>query len=152
MAESYGPWPEETMSRDERAVLQQARLRAMIDRLVAAGGVQGERLREAGVTGGADAGLGDLAKLPFTTKKDLWDSYPHGMLAVPLRDVVAVHGSSGSRGRPTLVAYTKGDLELWAAMCARSLVCAGAGPDSVVHNAYGYGLFTGGLGFHHGAK
>ena len=151
MAETHGPGPEETMSRDERAVLQQTRLRAMIDRLVAAGGVQGERLREAGVTRGADVGLGDLAKLPFTTKQDLWDSYPHGMLAVPLRDVVAVHGSSGSRGRPTLVAYTKGDLELWAAMCARSLVCAGAGPDSVVHNAYGYGLFTGGLGIHQGA-
>jgi phenylacetate-CoA ligase len=73
------------------------------------------------------------------------------MLAVPMRDVVAVHGSSGSRGRPTLVPYTKGDLELWAAMCARSLVCAGAGPYSVVHNAYGYGLFTGGLGIHQGA-
>jgi phenylacetate-CoA ligase len=151
MAETYGPGPEETMSRDERAVLQQTRLRAMVDRLVAAGGVQGERLREAGVTRGADIDLRDLAKLPFTTKQDLWDSYPHGMLAVPLRDVVAVHGSSGSRGRPTLVAYTKGDLELWAAMCARSLVCAGAGPDSVVHNAYGYGLFTGGLGIHQGA-
>ena len=151
MAEAYGPGPEETMSRDERAVLQQTRLRDLVGRLVAAGGVQGERLRETGVTGGADVGLGDLAKLPFTTKQDLWDSYPHGMLAVPMRDVVAVHGSSGSRGRPTLVAYTKGDLELWAAMCARSLVCAGAGPDSVVHNAYGYGLFTGGLGIHQGA-
>jgi phenylacetate-CoA ligase len=151
MAEAYGPGPEETMSRDERAALQQTRLRGLADRLVAAGGVQGERLREAGVTGGADIGLGDLAKLPFTTKQDLWDSYPHGMLAVPMRDVVAVHGSSGSRGRPTLVPYTRGDLELWAAMCARSLVCAGAGPDSVVHNAYGYGLFTGGLGIHQGA-
>jgi len=139
------------MSRDERAAVQQTRLRGLVDRLVAAGGVQGERLRAAGVTGGADIGLDDLAKLPFTTKQDLWDSYPHGMLAVPMRDVVAVHGSSGSRGRPTLVAYTKGDLELWAAMCARSLVCAGAGPGSVVHNAYGYGLFTGGLGIHQGA-
>ncbi|GAB2866371.1 phenylacetate--CoA ligase [Actinoallomurus bryophytorum] len=139
------------MSRDERAVVQQARLRGLVDRLVAAGGTQGERLREAGVAGGADVGLGDLAKLPFTTKQDLWDSYPYGMLAVPMRDVVVVHGSSGSRGRPTLVPYTQGDLELWAAMCARSLVCAGAGPDSVVHNAYGYGLFTGGLGIHQGA-
>jgi phenylacetate-CoA ligase len=151
MAEAYGPGPEETMSRDERSALQQTRLRDLVGRLVAAGGVQGGRLREAGITGGADVGLGDLAKLPFTTKQDLWDSYPHGMLAVPMRDVVAVHGSSGSRGRPTLVAYTKGDLDLWAAMCARSLVCAGAGPSSVVHNAYGYGLFTGGLGIHQGA-
>ncbi|MGI5231441.1 phenylacetate--CoA ligase family protein [Actinoallomurus sp. CA-142502] len=151
MVEAYGPGPAETMSRDERAALQRARLRELIDRLVRAGGVQGERLRAAGVTGGEDVALADLPKLPFTTKQDLWDSYPHGMLAVPMRDVVVVHGSSGSRGRPTLVPYTRGDLELWAAMCARSLVCAGAGPDSVVHNAYGYGLFTGGLGIHQGA-
>ncbi|GLY89941.1 phenylacetate--CoA ligase family protein [Actinoallomurus iriomotensis] len=151
MVEAYGPGPAETMSRDERAALQRTRLRELIDRLVRAGGVQGERLRAAGVTGGEDVALADLPKLPFTTKQDLWDSYPHGMLAVPMRDVVVVHGSSGSRGRPTLVPYTRGDLELWAAMCARSLVCAGAGPDSVVHNAYGYGLFTGGLGIHQGA-
>ncbi|WP_345469427.1 phenylacetate--CoA ligase [Actinoallomurus oryzae] len=151
MVEAYGPGPEETMSRDERAALQRTRLRELVDRLVRAGGVQGERLREVGVTRGEDIALADLPKLPFTTKQDLWDSYPHGMLAVPMRDVVAVHGSSGSRGRPTLVPYTRGDLELWAAMCARSLVCAGAGPDSVVHNAYGYGLFTGGLGIHQGA-
>jgi phenylacetate-coenzyme A ligase PaaK-like adenylate-forming protein len=151
MAEAYGPGPAETMSRDELAALQRTRLRELVDRLVRAGGVQGERLRAAGVTGGQDVGLADLPKLPFTVKQDLWDSYPHGMLAVPARDVVVVHGSSGSRGRPTLVPYTKGDLDLWAAMCARSLVCAGAGPDSVVHNAYGYGLFTGGLGIHQGA-
>jgi phenylacetate-coenzyme A ligase PaaK-like adenylate-forming protein len=151
MAEAYGPGPAETMSRDERAALQETRLRGLVDRLIAAGGVQAERLRAVGVTGGADVTLGDLARLPMTTKQDLWDSYPYGMLAVPLSDVVVVHGSSGSRGRPTLVAYTRGDLELWAEMCARSLVCAGAGPGSVVHNAYGYGLFTGGLGIHQGA-
>jgi phenylacetate-coenzyme A ligase PaaK-like adenylate-forming protein len=151
MAEAYGPGPAETMSRDERAALQETRLRGLVDRLVAAGGVQATRLRSAGVTGGADVTLGDLPRLPTTTKQDLWDSYPYGMLAVPLGDVVVVHGSSGSRGRPTLVAYTRGDLELWAQMCARSLVSAGAGPGSVVHNAYGYGLFTGGLGIHQGA-
>jgi phenylacetate-coenzyme A ligase PaaK-like adenylate-forming protein len=151
MAEAYGPGPAETMSRDELGSVQQTRLRGLIDRLVAAGGVQGARLRDAGVTGGADITLGDLPRLPFTTKQDLWDSYPYGMLAVPMEDVVVVHGSSGSRGRPTLVPYTRADLELWAQMCARSLVCAGAGPGSVVHNAYGYGLFTGGLGIHQGA-
>jgi phenylacetate-coenzyme A ligase PaaK-like adenylate-forming protein len=151
MAEAYGPGPAETMSRDERAGLQENRLRGLVDRLIAAGGVQAERLRSAGVTGAEDVALGDLARLPMTTKQDLWDSYPHGMLAVPLHDVVVVHGSSGSRGRPTLVAYTRADLALWAEMCARSLVCAGAGPGSVVHNAYGYGLFTGGLGIHQGA-
>jgi phenylacetate-coenzyme A ligase PaaK-like adenylate-forming protein len=141
----------ERMAREELAAAQESRLRALIDRLLAANGVQAARLREAGVTSGADVRLADLPKLPFTTKQDLWDAYPYGMLAVPLADVVAVHGSSGSRGRPTLVAYTRGDLELWARMCARSLACAGAGRGSVVHNAYGYGLFTGGIGIHQGA-
>jgi phenylacetate-coenzyme A ligase PaaK-like adenylate-forming protein len=87
----------------------------------------------------------------MTTKQDLWDAYPFGMLAVPRSQVIAVHGSSGTGGRPTLVAYTRDDLKLWARMCARALGCAGGTPDSVVHNAYGYGLFTGGLGIHQGA-
>ncbi|WP_396449607.1 phenylacetate--CoA ligase family protein [Actinomadura sp.] len=141
----------EAMSLDERAALQRHRLWGLVDRLLAAGGVQGRRLKEAGVGGGADVTLADLPNLPFTTKQDLWDNYPFGMLAVPQDQVAAVHGSSGTRGRPTLVAYTKADLDLWAAMCARSLSCAGASPGSVVHNAYGYGLFTGGIGIHQGA-
>ncbi|QKG21300.1 phenylacetate-CoA ligase PadJ [Actinomadura verrucosospora] len=139
------------MSTDERAALQRHRLWGLVDRLVAAGGVQGRRLKDAGVTGGADVTLADLRGLPFTTKQDLWDGYPFGMLSVPRDQVAAVHGSSGTRGRPTLVAYTKADLDLWAAMCARSLACAGAVPGSIVHNAYGYGLFTGGIGIHQGA-
>ncbi|MQY06194.1 phenylacetate--CoA ligase family protein [Actinomadura macrotermitis] len=141
----------EAMAPDERADLQRHRLRALVDRLLAAGGVQGGRLKEAGVDGGADLELADLPRLPFTMKSDLWDTYPFGMLAVPRDQVAAVHGSSGTKGRPTLVAYTRADLELWAAMCARSLACAGAGPGSTVHNAYGYGLFTGGIGIHQGA-
>ncbi|HEU5031250.1 MAG TPA: phenylacetate--CoA ligase [Spirillospora sp.] len=141
----------EAMSTDERAALQRHRLWGLVDRLVAAGGVQGGRLKEAGVVGGADVTLADLRRLPFTTKQDLWDGYPFGMLSVPRDQVAAVHGSSGTRGRPTLVAYTKADLDLWAAMCARSLACAGAEPGSIVHNAYGYGLFTGGIGIHQGA-
>ncbi|GAA4081943.1 phenylacetate--CoA ligase [Actinomadura miaoliensis] len=141
----------EAMSRDERAALQRHRLWGLIDRLLASGGVQGERLREAGIERGADVTLTDLPRLPYTTKQDLWDAYPFGMVAVPQDQIAAVHGSSGTRGRPTLVAYTRADLELWAAMCARSLACAGAGPGSVVHNAYGYGLFTGGIGIHQGA-
>jgi phenylacetate-coenzyme A ligase PaaK-like adenylate-forming protein len=87
----------------------------------------------------------------MTTKSDLWDSYPFGMLAVPREEVAAVHGSSGTGGRPTLVGYTRADLDLWGSLVARSLACAGAGPGSLVHNAYGYGLFTGGIGFHLGA-
>jgi len=141
----------EAMSVDERAALQRHRLWGLVDRLLAAGGVQGGRLKEAGVGGGSDVTLAQLRNLPFTTKQDLWDGYPFGMLAVPQDQVAAVHGSSGTRGRPTLVAYTKADLDLWAAMCARSLSCAGASPGSVVHNAYGYGLFTGGIGIHQGA-
>jgi phenylacetate-coenzyme A ligase PaaK-like adenylate-forming protein len=135
----------------DRARLQASRLAALVDRLLAAGGLQARRLREAGVTSGDGLSLDDLPRLPMTVKQDLWDSYPLGMLAVPSAEVVAVHGSSGTGGRPTLVAYTRGDLRLWSRMCARALGCAGATAASVVHNAYGYGLFTGGLGIHQGA-
>lgn len=141
----------ESMSADERASVQAERLRGLIGRLLAAGGPQSRLLTESGVTGEADISLDDLARLPTTSKRDLWDNYPFGMLAVPRDRVVAVHGSSGTGGRPTLVSYTKGDIALWARMCARALAAAGAGPGTVIHNAYGYGLFTGGLGIHQGA-
>jgi phenylacetate-CoA ligase len=141
----------ESMPQDMRAGLQQDRLRALVDVLLAAGGVQAGRLKDAGVTGGGDVSLAGLAALPMTGKRDLWDAYPFGLLAVPRAEVVAVHGSSGTGGRPTLVAYTRADLTLWARMCARALAAAGAGPASIVHNAYGYGLFTGGIGIHQGA-
>jgi phenylacetate-coenzyme A ligase PaaK-like adenylate-forming protein len=141
----------ESMSRDERAALQAERLSALVDTLIAAGGMQARRLAEAGVTGGGDVSLANLAALPATTKQDLWDHYPFGLLAVPRTEVVAVHGSSGTGGRPTLVSYSRADIALWARMCARALAAAGAGPGSIVHNAYGYGLFTGGVGIHQGA-
>jgi phenylacetate-CoA ligase len=141
----------ETMPQDERYAVQAGRLRGLVDRLLMADGVQASRLRSAGVAGGHDVAIDDLAWLPFTRKQDLWDSYPFGMLAVDLADVVAVHGSSGTGGRPTLVSYTEGDLRLWAQMCARALAAAGGTARSVIHNAYGYGLFTGGLGVHQGA-
>ncbi|HEV3290348.1 MAG TPA: phenylacetate--CoA ligase [Streptosporangiaceae bacterium] len=142
----------EAMPDGQRARLQLARLRGLMDRLLANGGVQAERLRQAGVGGGQDiTGLDDLPRLPMTGKRDLWDAYPFGMTGVPVADVVAVHGSSGTGGRPSLVAYTRADLTLWARMCARALAAAGATRDSIVHNAYGYGLFTGGIGFHQGA-
>jgi phenylacetate-coenzyme A ligase PaaK-like adenylate-forming protein len=139
------------MPAPDLARLQDERLRVLVDRLLAADGLQAARLRAAGVTGGSGLSTADLPSLPTTTKQDLWDGYPFGMLAVPLAQVVAVHGSSGTGGRPTLVAYTRDDLRLWARMCARALGCAGATPGSIVHNAYGYGLFTGGLGVHQGA-
>ncbi len=141
----------ESLSAEQMAGLQTERLRELIDRLLAVGGLQGTRLKDAGVQAGADVNLATLSRLPTTTKADLWDAYPFGLLAVPREDVVAVHGSSGTGGRPTLVAYTKADLRLWARMCARALAAAGATRASIVHNAYGYGLFTGGLGIHQGA-
>ena len=140
----------ESMPEDERHAVQGHRLRELVDRLLTAGGLQGQRLREAGVDAGAAIGLRDLSALPTTSKRDLWDAYPFGLLAVPREQVVAVHGSSGTGGRPTLVGYTKADLDLWGEMVARSLGCAGVGAGDVVHNAYGYGLFTGGMGFHLG--
>jgi phenylacetate-coenzyme A ligase PaaK-like adenylate-forming protein len=141
----------ESMPQEGLAELQQDRLRGMIDRLLAAGGVQAGRLKDAGVAGGAEVSLADLPRLPMTAKDDLWRGYPFGMFAVKPEDVVTLHGSSGTGGRPTLVGYTSADLRLWSRMCARALAAAGAGPASLVHNAYGYGLFTGGLGIHQGA-
>jgi len=142
----------EAMPPDQRGQLQLARLRVLVDRLLAQDGVQAGRLRAAGIQAGSDVTtLADLPRLPMTAKSDLWEAYPFGMVGVPAADVVAVHGSSGTGGRPTLVAYTRADLALWARMCARALAAAGATRDSLVHNAYGYGLFTGGLGFHYGA-
>src|SRR6516164_5748944 len=142
----------EAMSPGEREQLQLGRLRALVDRLLSLGGVQAERLRAAGVQASGDiTTLADLPRLPMTVKTDLWEAYPFGMVGVPAADVVAVHGSSGTGGRPTLVAYTRADLALWARMCARALAAAGATRASTVHNAYGYGLFTGGLGIHQGA-
>lgn len=141
----------EAMPVEELRALQARRLRGLIDRLLGAGGVQARRLAAAGVISGNDVGLDDLARLPSTGKQDLWDAYPFGLLAVPRDQVVAVHGSSGTGGRPTLVSYTKGDIALWSRMCARALAAAGARPGTIVHNAYGYGLFTGGLGIHQGS-
>jgi len=141
----------EAMSTDERATLQLGQLRGLVDRLLAKDGVQGRRLNDAGIGAAADVeDLSALPALPTTSKRDFWDTYPFGMLAVPREEVVAVHGSSGTGGRPTLVGYTRADLELWARMCARSLAAAGATPESTIQNAYGYGLFTGGVGIHQG--
>jgi phenylacetate-CoA ligase len=143
----------EAMSVDERTQLQTQRLRTMVDRLLAVdGGLQAARLRDAGIESGAELQLSDMPELPVVTKADLWDAYPFEMLAVPIEDCVVVHGSSGTSGRPTLVAYTSNDVDLWAHVVARGLVGAGASKRSLIHNAYGYGLFTGGLGIHHGAR
>jgi phenylacetate-CoA ligase len=96
--------------------------------------------------------LADLAKLPFTTKKDLRDAYPFGMFAVPRSRIVRIHASSGTTGKPTVVGYTQNDIEMWSGLVARSIRAAGAKPGDMVHVSYGYGLFTGGLGAHYGAE
>ena len=142
----------ERMSADERAGLQARRLDDLLGRLAERSPLYRERLAGAGVGPGARVGLDGLADLPFTTKQDLWDGYPWGLLTVPRSQVVRVHGSSGTGGRPTLVAYSRTDLDIWAQVCARALGCAGATLGTLVHNAYGYGLFTGGLGMHAGAE
>jgi phenylacetate-coenzyme A ligase PaaK-like adenylate-forming protein len=142
----------ETMPADRLAALQTERLDTLLGRLAQRSPFYRERLAAAAVEPGQPVGLEGLAELPFTTKSDLWEHYPWGLLAVPREQVVRVHGSSGTGGRPTLVAYSRADLALWAEVCARALGCAGAGPGTIVHNAYGYGLFTGGLGLHAGAE
>ena len=110
------------------------------------------RFTEHGVTPDDIRTLDDIRRLPFTTKADLRETYPFGMVAVPMADVRRVHASSGTTGRPTVVAYTQGDLDRWADLVARSLHAAGIRPGMRVHNAYGYGLFTGGLGAHAGIE
>src|SRR5439155_22422149 len=94
----------------------------------------------------------DLPLLPLTTKPELRETYPFGMLTVPLEDTVRIHASSGTRGKPTVVAYTAHDIAVFAEVNARSIACAGGGPQDVLHVAYGYGLFTGGLGLHYGGE
>ncbi len=96
--------------------------------------------------------LADLSRLPFTTKQDMRNSYPYGLFAVPMDEIVRIHASSGTTGKPTVVGYTKKDIEIWSDLMARSFVTAGAGKGDIIHNAYGYGLFTGGLGAHYGAE
>jgi phenylacetate-CoA ligase len=130
---------------EERNALQTTRLRALVERLRDATPYWRERL--AGVDPDAP-----LHELPFTTKSELRDNYPFGTLAVPLEQTVRVHASSGTRGKPTIVAYTRSDIEVFADVNARAIVAAGGRSDDVLHVAYGYGLFTGGLGLHYGGE
>ncbi len=140
----------ECMDPEARRELQEQRLRDLVDRLLGTDNLQGSRLREAGVTRGTDVRLDEIHLLPTITKQDLWDHYPFGLQIAAQEDVVCVHGSSGTGGRPTLIPYTAHDVEIWAEVMARALKGAGATARSIIHNAYGYGLFTGGLGVHHG--
>ncbi len=147
-------WNEEfeTLPREALEALQGRRLRDLVERVYVTVPPYRKKMEEAGVRPEDIKGLDDLKRLPFTTKDDLRDNYPFGMFAVPLERVVRVHASSGTTGKPTVVGYTRRDIETWAELMARTLTAAGVHRGDVVHNAYGYGLFTGGLGFHYGAE
>jgi phenylacetate-CoA ligase len=142
----------ERMPRAERAVMQVHRLKDLITRLSERVPLYRDRLSAVGVKAGDIRSLADLARLPFTVKDDFRQTYPYGLLAVPMEDVIRVHASSGTTGKPTVVAYTRQDVDTWSEVMARTLMAGGVGRGDVVHNAYGYGLFTGGLGFHYGAE
>ena len=143
--------PIETASVDELRALQLERLNAAISHAVRVPHYRG-MFAAAGINPGDVKSLDDLAKLPFTTKEDLRQNYPFGMFAVPMNEIVRIHASSGTTGKPTVVGYTRGDIDLWAMLMARSIRAAGGKPGDKMHIAYGYGLFTGGLGFHYGAE
>src|SRR5471032_2932764 len=142
----------ETMPREEISRLQLRRLKASIKNAYDNVAFHRQRMKALGFEPGDLKRLEDLAGLPFTLKTDLRDHYPFGLFARPQSEVVRLHASSGTTGKPTVVGYTAKDIDTWAALMARSLACAGARPGDVVHNAYGYGLFTGGLGAHDGAQ
>jgi phenylacetate-CoA ligase len=143
--------PIETATVDELRALQLQRLKASV---AAAYSVPHYKTKfdAAGVHPNDIRTLADISKLPFTTKKDLRDTYPFGLFAVPKDKVVRIHASSGTTGKPTVVGYTKNDIDIWASLVARSIKAAGARPCDMAHISYGYGLFTGGLGAHYGAE
>ena len=137
----------ERLTRAAREALQWERLRATLAWATERVPFYAERLR-----GRAVRGLGELATLPFTRKSDLREHYPFGLFAVPRAELARLHASSGTKGKPTVVGYTAGDLDVWREVMARVLVAAGGRAGDTLHNGYGYGLFTGGLGFHDGAE
>jgi phenylacetate-CoA ligase len=142
----------ETMSRAALTRLQTTRLKQTLDNAYANVSCYRKKFDAASVKPADFKSLVDLARFPFTIKTDLRDNYPFGMFAVPRDKVIRVHASSGTTGKPTVVGYTKRDLDTWAELMARCFACAGALPGDIVHNSYGYGLFTGGLGAHYGAE
>jgi phenylacetate-CoA ligase len=142
----------ETASRDEIAALQLKRLQATLAQVYENVPHYRQAFEAKGVHPSDCKSLADLSKFPFTTKHDLRANYPFGMFAVPREQVVRVHASSGTTGKPTVVGYTKSDIEMWAGLVARSIRAAGGRAGDIVHVAYGYGLFTGGLGAHYGAE
>lgn len=144
--------PIETASRDELSALQLARLKQTIAHAYNNSPFYQARFKEQGIHPDDLSSLEDLARFPFTTKQNLRDTYPFGMLAVPRERLARIHCSSGTTGKPTVVGYTAADIETWTNLMARSIRAAGGRAGDILHNAYGYGLFTGGLGAHYGAE
>lgn len=142
----------ECMSRDEMTALQSARLVKQVNHVYHNVEFYRKKMQEAGLEPGDIKGLEDLEKLPFTTKADLRDNYPFGLFAVPKSEIVRVHASSGTTGKATVVGYTRRDIDTWAESVARCIAMAGLGHEDTIQVAYGYGLFTGGLGAHYGAE
>jgi phenylacetate-CoA ligase len=142
----------EHASVDELRSLQLKRLQSTLQHAYANSPVYKAKFDAAGVHPSDCQSLTDLARFPFTTKSDLRDSYPYGMFAVPRAQCARIHASSGTTGKPTVVGYTRNDIDIWAHLVARSIRAAGARPGDLVHVSYGYGLFTGGLGAHYGAE
>src|SRR5882724_8479640 len=142
----------ETMARDELEALQLHRLKQTVARAYAKVPPFRRKLDAAGVRPDDLKTLADIARFPFTVKADLRDNFPFGLFAVPRENLLRLHASSGTTGKPTVVGYTRGDLDLWSDLMARSIACMGARPGDIFHNAFGYRLFTGGLGFHYGAE
>ena len=140
------------MSRSEMNEWQSEKLADAVDRVYHNVPFYRSKMQELGLHPEDIKGIGDLNKLPFTTKQDLRDNYPFGLFAVPQSEIVRVHASSGTTGKPTVVGYTRRDLSTWSEVVARSLVSAGVHRHDMVHIAYGYGLFTGGLGLHYGSE
>ncbi|MGA1861494.1 phenylacetate--CoA ligase [Deferribacter thermophilus] len=143
---------DETMSLSELKQLQLERLQSTINRVHNNVEFYHNLFNKLGITPDKIKSLDDIKYLPFTTKQDLRDNYPYGMFAVPLKDIVRIHSSSGTTGKPTVVGYTKRDLELWKNLVARIMVAGGVTKEDIVHIAFTYGLFTGGFGLHYGAE
>lgn len=142
----------ETLPRPALEALQFKRLRAMLERIYTNVSFYRASLDRAGIKPEHISSLADLTKLPFTYKQDMRDSYPYGLFAAKMEDIVRIHASSGTTGKPTVVGYTRKDIETWSELMARSFVAAGVHKGDIIHNSYGYGLFTGGLGAHYGAE
>lgn len=142
----------ETMPREALEAIQLRRLQKTVDRVYNTVPFYKKHFDEVGIKVDDLKSLDDLRRLPFTYKDNLRDNYPFGMFTVPMDDVVRIHASSGTTGKPTVVGYTARDIKIWSELMARTLMAGGATRGDMIHNAYGYGLFTGGLGFHYGAE